>query len=110
MIVSPAGRNRLFWARQGTLLAVELGKKGFHYPVWQLDLPEFDTVLAELRQWDAWTQLSFFLNPHGLLEGKTPLAVLRGSERAQAAAAGVKAGGRGAWGARLTALLAVVTA
>jgi hypothetical protein len=66
---------------QGKLIAVELGKKGFHYPIWQFDLPGLEEVLAELQGHDAWTQLSFFLNPHGLLDGKTPLDALRAKDR-----------------------------
>ncbi len=75
---------------QGKLIAIELGKKGFHYPVWQFDLPGFEEVLAELRGLDPWTQLSFFLNTHGLLGGKTPVEVLRSSSNRKSWLAEVK--------------------
>lgn len=63
--------------KAGTLIAVELGTKGFHYPVWQLDLPGLDAVLKVMRDRDPWEKLGFFLNPNDALEGKRPLDALR---------------------------------
>lgn len=62
---------------EGKLLAVELGRKGYHYPFWQFDLPGRDRVLAALSDLDAWQKLSFFLNPTDLLSGLSPLETLR---------------------------------
>lgn len=63
--------------KQGKLLGIELGKKGFRYPAWQIDLPDLDNVLAALQGRDAWDQLSFFLNPNALLKDRTPLEVMQ---------------------------------
>lgn len=63
--------------KQGKLIAVELGTKGFHYPVWQLDLLGLDEVLAVMRVRDGWEQIGFFLNPNDALGGKRPLDVMR---------------------------------
>lgn len=62
---------------EGRLLAVELGKKGYHYPVWQFELGGVDRVLAALSGLDPWQKLTFFLNPNDLLGETTPLDVLR---------------------------------
>jgi hypothetical protein len=63
--------------KEGKLLALELGKRGYCYPSWQLGLEGFEQVLAALKGRDFWEQLSFFLNPSALLEDRTPLQVLR---------------------------------
>lgn len=63
--------------KEGKLLAVELGKKGYRYPAWQLDLPDLEKLLDVLSDQDGWQQLSFFLNPSALLGDRTPLEVLR---------------------------------
>ncbi|MCX6603005.1 MAG: helix-turn-helix domain-containing protein [Acidobacteria bacterium] len=62
---------------EGKLIAVELGTKGFHYPVWQFDLPGFDGVLKVMRERDGWDKINFFLNPNDALQGKRPLDALR---------------------------------
>ncbi len=63
--------------KEGKMIAVELGTKGFHYPVWQLDLPGLNAVLKVMRDRDGWEKLSFFLNPNDALEAKRPLDALR---------------------------------
>lgn len=63
--------------REGKLLAIELGRKGFLYPAWQFDLPHLQQVLVEISSASAWAQISFFLNPQGLLGDERPLDVLR---------------------------------
>jgi len=66
--------------QQGKLIAVELDKKGYCYPAWQFPLLDWiEPVLThEFKNCaDPWVKLSFFLNPHGLLEGKTPLVYLQ---------------------------------
>src|SRR5258708_1868273 len=62
---------------EGKLLAVELGKKGYHYPSWQFGLEGLPEALAALRNRDGWEQLTFFLNPSAALDDRTPLEVLR---------------------------------
>lgn len=67
--------------RQGKLLALEAGKRGFVYPVWQIHdgrtLAGLDRVLAELDDFDPWMQAAFFLNPNSWLSGESPLVQLR---------------------------------
>ena len=45
--------------------------------MWQFDLPGVEEVLKLLRSRGPWMQLSFFLNAHGLLDGKSPLEASR---------------------------------
>ncbi|MGJ5817178.1 hypothetical protein [Paludibaculum fermentans] len=63
--------------KEHKLLGVELGRKGFRYPAWQVGLPHLEAVLEALGDRDSWEQMSFFLNPNGLLEDRTPLEVLQ---------------------------------
>jgi hypothetical protein len=65
----------------GTLIGIDLGKRGYAYPVWQVGLDGLDTVLATLEACDPWTQALFMLSPDSWLNGETPLAVLRRGER-----------------------------
>lgn len=67
--------------KEGKLLAVELGRKGFRYPAWQFGLSDLGPVLAALRGRDSWEQLTFFLNPSPLLNDWTPLEVLQEGKR-----------------------------
>lgn len=63
--------------KEGKLLGVELGRKGFRYPAWQFGLANFEPVLAALRDRDCWEQLTFFLNPNSRLGDRTPLEALQ---------------------------------
>jgi len=63
--------------KEGQLLAVELGKKGFRYPAWQMGLPNLEKVLGALGDRDGWERLAFFLNPSALLDDRTPLDILQ---------------------------------
>jgi hypothetical protein len=78
---------------QGRLLALEVGKRGYVYPLWQVQrgqvLPGLERVLAELDDFDPWMQAAFFLNPNTWLGGEAPLSALRRGdiERVVAAAA-----------------------
>lgn len=63
--------------KEGKLLALELGKKGYWYPAWQFGLKGFPQVLAELSNHNEWEKLNFFLNPSEALSDRTPLEVLR---------------------------------
>lgn len=71
----------------GKLIGLNLGKRGYAYPVWQLGLDGLDTVLAELRQFDPWTQALFMLSTNSWLEGETPLAMLRRGQLGEVLAA-----------------------
>jgi hypothetical protein len=67
--------------KHGKLLALDLGRHGYAYPLWQVHegrvLPGLDRVLAELDEFDPWMQAGFMLNPNTWLGGETPLAALR---------------------------------
>ncbi len=73
--------------RSGTLIGLSLGKRGYVYPTWQIDLDGLAEVLSELQEYDAWTQLAFMLTPNSWLEHESPLDVLRAGEIARAVAA-----------------------
>jgi len=66
-------------ARQ--LLAVELPRRGYLYPAWQVSeagvVPGFVEVLAVLRTHDAWAQARFFVTGNVRLGGKKPIDRLR---------------------------------
>ncbi len=66
--------------RNGQLLAVELGRRGYYYPAWQFGesgaLPGLESVLKTLSDHDAWMQLAFFIAPNPRLDGKTPYRAL----------------------------------
>lgn len=70
--------------KQGKMLALDLGRHGYGYPLWQVHdgtaLPGLEVVLDVLRTCDPWTQVSFFLSSNSWLGGKTPLAELRRGE------------------------------
>jgi hypothetical protein len=66
--------------RNGQLLAVELGRRGYYYPVWQFGdsgtLPGLENVLESLRDYDPWMQLTFFVAPNPRLGNKAPFQAL----------------------------------
>lgn len=70
--------------KAGKLIALDLGRHGYGYPVWQIDhgsvLPGLDRVIAELGECDSWTQMAFMLSPNPWLGEETPLAELRRGE------------------------------
>ena len=67
--------------KQGKLLAVPLGKKGYFYPVWQFSedgiLPGFEEVMNLLKDYDPWMKIIFMLNANHHLENRSPLERLR---------------------------------
>lgn len=77
--------------RTGKLIALNLGRHGFRYPVWQINrglvLPGLDRVIAALDACDSWTQVSFMLSPNSWLGSETPLAALRRGEADRVVAA-----------------------
>jgi hypothetical protein len=62
--------------KEGKLLGLQLGKRGYLYPSWQFGLKGLEGVLSALGGRDFWEKLSFFLNPSDLLEDETPLEAL----------------------------------
>ena len=62
---------------EATIIAVQLGTKGYHYPAWQFGVKGIEIVLKEIRDLDGWEKISFFLNPNDALDGKRPLDALR---------------------------------
>lgn len=66
--------------RRGTLIGLDLGRRGYVYPVWQVDLPGLPEVLATLEELSPWAQAGFFLAPNAWLADRTPLAALRTGE------------------------------
>lgn len=62
--------------KEGKLLGLELGKRGYLYPSWQFGLKGLEDVLSALEGQDFWGRVSFFLNPNDVLEDETPLGVL----------------------------------
>jgi hypothetical protein len=67
--------------RKGKLLALTLGRRGYAYPAWQIadgrTIDGFAAILAELQDFDPWTQAAFMLTPNTWLDDETPLAELR---------------------------------
>lgn len=66
--------------RNGQLLAVAFGRRGYHYPVWQFadsgTLPGLESILRALKDHDPWMQVAFFVSPNPRLEGKSPASAL----------------------------------
>lgn len=67
--------------RAGILIGLSLGRRGYAYPVWQVDLEGLPDILAELRGLDPWTQDAFMLAPNRWLDGASPLDALRHGNR-----------------------------
>jgi hypothetical protein len=76
----------------GKLIGIDLGKRGFAYPVWQVGLEGMELVLAELNELDPWSQTLFMLSTNSWLEGETPLAALREGKLDQVLAAATNVG------------------
>ena len=67
--------------REGRLIGLTQGRRGYAYPVWQFErggtLTHLERVLDALRKHDPWMQLSFFVNPNARLSETSPLEALR---------------------------------
>lgn len=67
--------------RNGKLLGVSLGRRGYLYPAEQFTdgrtVSGLDKVLTALQAYSAWTQLMFLKTGDARLEDKTPLDCLR---------------------------------
>ena len=77
--------------KRGSLLAVQLGRRGYRYPAWQFTadgvLPGLDRTLTALDGDGPWIQLAFLLNDNAWLDGRRPLDALRQGEVEAAVAA-----------------------
>jgi biotin operon repressor len=66
--------------RQGRLIGLTQGRRGYAYPAWQFEngrtLPHLEKVLDVLRGHDPWMQMAFFLSRNDRLNGKSPLEAL----------------------------------
>lgn len=63
--------------RQRTLIGVNLGRRGYRYPVWQMGVAGLDVALQAMHDFGPWMHLGFMLSHNAVLENETPLAVLR---------------------------------
>lgn len=70
--------------KQGQLIGLTQGKRGYAYPAWQFEggkmLAHLTKLLDALRTHDAWMQLAFFINGNDRLNGRSPLELLRAGE------------------------------
>src|ERR1700739_2929462 len=67
--------------RQGHLIGLTQGRRGYAYPAWQFEggrtITNLETALDAVHDHDPWMQLAFFVNPNDGLNGKSPLESLR---------------------------------
>lgn len=86
--------------RQGQLLGLTQGRRGYAYPAWQFDkgrtIASLERVLEVLQSHDAWMQLAFFLNPNDRLGGASPVDALRAGDVARVISAAQAYGEQGA--------------
>jgi hypothetical protein len=65
----------------GTLLGINVGGHGYHYPAWQFEqsgvVSGLERVLKTLARHDDWMKLAFFVNANDRLRGESPLTHLR---------------------------------
>ena len=65
----------------GKLLALDTGRHGYRYPVWQFTdsgtLPGLEDVLSVLAAHDEWMQMAFFVTRNPALNNGTPVETLR---------------------------------
>jgi biotin operon repressor len=70
--------------RQGQLIGLTQGKRGYAYPAWQFErgrtLANLEGVLDVLQSHDPWMKLAFFVNRNDRLNGRSPLEQLRSGE------------------------------
>ena len=77
--------------QNGQVLGIDGAKRGFRFPVWQLDkdgrpfaaLPALHGTFGN----NAWAVYRFLVSPHGALEGRTGLRALQRGENASVLAA-----------------------
>lgn len=70
--------------RSHTLIALNMGRHGYRYPVWQFtksgSLPGLEDVLQALEPHDEWMQIAFFVGKNPRLGGETPVDMLKAGE------------------------------
>ncbi len=70
--------------RQGQLLGLSVGRRGYRYPAWQFQegdvLSGLPDTLAAFTDLNPWTQAVFFTTGDLRLGGKTPLEVLQAGQ------------------------------
>jgi hypothetical protein len=70
--------------KRGSLLAVQLGRRGYRYPAWQFTvdgvMPGLRETLKTLADQSPWIHLAFMLNANAWLDGHRPLDALRSGE------------------------------
>ena len=85
---------------QNQLIALTRGKRGYIYPSFQFEdgttLSGLVEVLEELKSFDPWMQLAFFVNGNDRLNGKSPVAVLRAGKQSEVVRAARSYGEQGA--------------
>jgi hypothetical protein len=85
---------------QNQLVALTQGKRGYSYPCFQFEdgkaLRGLEEVLQELKAFDPWMQLAFFVNPNDRLSGITPSAALRAGNQSDVLRAARSYGEHGA--------------
>jgi hypothetical protein len=85
---------------QNQLIALTQGRRGYIYPSFQFEegktLSGLGDVLEELKSFDPWMQLAFFVNSNDRLSGKTPAAALRTGNQSEVLRAARSYGEQGA--------------
>jgi hypothetical protein len=70
--------------RSRTLIALNMGRHGYRYPVWQFTksgpLPGLEDVLQALEPHDEWMQIAFFVSNNPRLGDETPVDMLKAGE------------------------------
>jgi hypothetical protein len=85
---------------QNQLIGLTQGRRGYIYPSFQFEdantLLGLADVLEELRSFDPWMQLAFFVNSNDRLSGKTPVTALRAGNQSEVLRAARSYGEHGA--------------
>jgi hypothetical protein len=72
---------------QNQLIALTQGRRGYIYPSFQFEdantLLGLGDVLEELKSFDPWMQLAFFVNSNDRLSGKAPAVALRAGKQSE---------------------------
>jgi biotin operon repressor len=86
--------------KQGQLIGLVQGRRGYAYPAWQFEdgrtIEDLEQVLKTLQGHDPWMQMAFFLNGNERLGGRSPLEVLRAGDSSRVLAAAAEYGEQGA--------------
>jgi len=71
------------WRKSGTVLGLPSAKRGFRFPLWQIidgqRLPVLCSI-AEYLQTDEWGIWRFLVEPLDILDGESPLDMIRHGE------------------------------